>query len=305
MRPRGDMPHATQPRTTPDVSSERARGDRLTMKTRTRSDLDASALQGLRKTYREGRLILFAGAGVSAGLGLPTAPQLATEMARQLKEDVDTFAGYGDVRALAEYYRLRCGIGPLREWMIKEWHRPDIDIRQSELHRLIVEGCFQSIYTTNFDRWLESAHEVHGKPYVKISGVKDLAVARNGVRQIIKFHGDLEDEDTMVLDESSYFERLSFESPLDLKLRADLLVNPVLFVGYSISDINIRLLFWKLSKLWQGRRFAAQRPPSYLFWHQDNPVANAVLDQWGIKVVASQDPDPGRALLDFMRELVR
>jgi hypothetical protein len=263
-----------------------------------------SSLKSLRQAYREGKLILFAGAGVSAGLGLPTGPELAAEMARHLQEDPGTFCDYGDVRALAEYYRLRCGIEPLREWMMGEWHRPDIDIRQSEIHRLIVQANFHSIYTTNFDRWLEIAHETYGKPYAKVATVKDLAaLAGSDVRPIIKFHGDVDDPDSMVLDESSYFERLSFESPLDLKLRADLLVHPVLFVGYSISDINIRMLFWKLAKLWRTSRGAEDRPASYLVWHRENPVAGVVLAEWGIQVVSFRDDDPGKALLDFLRDL--
>ncbi|AOB30438.1 Sir2 family NAD-dependent protein deacetylase [Bordetella sp. H567] len=263
-----------------------------------------SALEGLRDAYRTGRLILFAGAGVSAGLGLPTGPELAVEMAGHLEEDAQEFCNYGDVRALAEYYRLRRGLAPLHGWMCKEWHRPDIDIKGSELHRLIVHARFHSIYTTNFDRWLEAAHEAYGKPYIKVTSVRDLAaLAESTARPIIKFHGDLDDPDSMVLAESAYFERLSFESPLDLKLRADLLVYPVLFVGYSISDINIRMLFWKLAKLWQQPLQASDRPPSYLFWHMDNPVASAVLAQWGIQVISSHESDPGKALLSFLRDL--
>lgn len=263
-----------------------------------------SALDGLRDAYRSGRLILFAGAGVSAGLGLPTGPELAAEMADHLQEDPEKFCDYGDARALAEYYRLRRGLDPLHEWMAREWHRQDIDIQASEIHRLIVHARFHSIYTTNFDRWLEAAHDAYGKPYIKVANVRDLAtLAESKARPIIKFHGDLDDPDSMVLDESSYFERLGFESPLDLKLRADLLVYPVLFIGYSISDINIRLLFWKLAKLWQPPLDARDRPPSYLFWHLDNPVADAVLADWGIQVISSRETDPGKALLEFMRDL--
>uniref|UniRef100_UPI0039EEA6A5 SIR2 family protein n=1 Tax=Bordetella sputigena TaxID=1416810 RepID=UPI0039EEA6A5 len=263
-----------------------------------------SSIDSLREAYRAGRLVLFAGAGVSAELGLPTGPELAMQMASHLQEDPGKFCEYGDVRALAEYYRLRCGLDPLREWMATEWHRDDIDIKRSEIHALIVHSRFRSIYTTNFDRWLECAHDAYGKPYIKVASVRDLAaLAESEARPIIKFHGDLDYPDSMVLDESSYFERLSFESPLDLKLRADLLVYPVLFIGYSISDINIRMLFWKLAKLWRKPVHVAERPPSYLFWHLDNPVASAVLSEWGIQVISSRETDPGKALLDFLRDL--
>src|SRR5204862_304382 len=82
---------------------------------------------------------------------------------------------------------------------------------------------FRIVYTTNYDRWLEAAFEHHGRPYAKIVSVADLPGIRPDVTQIVKFHGDFADEASIVLDESSYFRRLDFESPLDIKLRADAL----------------------------------------------------------------------------------
>lgn len=262
-------------------------------------------MEALKEAYCNGRLILFAGAGVSAGLGLPTWPELADEMARQLGYEPSEFAGYGDYRTLAEYYRIRKGLGSLYEWMSSEWHRSEIDIRRSEIHRLIVQGAFQSIYTTNFDRWIEAAHAAYNREFVKVTCVADLAKTRDGARQIVKFHGDLDDPTTIVLDETSYFERLSFESPLDIKFRADVLSNSVLFVGYSISDINIRLLFHRLARIWRDRDNGRCRPASYLYLHRPNPVARDVLKQWDINVLCSDSSEEaGPALLRFLRELV-
>ena len=39
--------------------------------------------------------------------------------------------------------------------MDREWHRPDIDVRSSEIHTMITQGNFSRIYTTNYDRWLK------------------------------------------------------------------------------------------------------------------------------------------------------
>src|SRR5690606_34208042 len=69
-----------------------------------------SGLEELKQAYRCGKLILFAGAGVSAGLGLPTWPELADEMARQLGYEPAEFSRYGEYRTLAEYYRIRKGL---------------------------------------------------------------------------------------------------------------------------------------------------------------------------------------------------
>lgn len=259
----------------------------------------------LRNAYAQGRLILFAGAGVSAGLGLPTLPQLVAEMARQLGIDPTQFQSYGEFRQLAEYYKIKKGGDALTAWMAREWHHPTIDVAQSPVHRLIAGSDFSHIYTTNYDRWLEAAHDAYPTPYVKIASVDDLARAEDGVRQIVKLHGDLDNGAPIVLDESSYFERLSFETPLDIKLRADVLGKSVLFIGYSISDINIRLLFYKLSKIWAHYADPGARPPSYLFTHRANPVAREVLAQWGIHMLSVEDQhhDAGAALYRFMREL--
>jgi hypothetical protein len=258
----------------------------------------------LAEAYRNDRLILFVGAGVSASIGLPPWKRLIDEIAVQLDYDPDVFSTYGNYLALAEYYRIKKGnIGALRSWMDREWHR-HIDIRQSHIHRLIVEGRFSDIYTTNYDRWLEYAHDAFGKPYVKIANAADLAKARAGLRSIVKFHGDFDDDATIVLDESSYYERLQFETPLDIKLRADTLSKAVLFIGYSLSDTNIRLLFHKLSKIWSAQDSLGVRPISYVFSHKPNPVQEEILSQWGIRMIASEDDDPAVALEHFLRELI-
>src|SRR5690606_14844752 len=114
------------------------------------------------------------------------------------------------------------------------------------------------------------------------------------------------DPASIVLDETSYFERLSFESPLDIRFRAGVLSSAVLFVGYSVSDIDIRLLFYKLARIWRDRDYDAHRAASYLFLHPYNPVDCEVLGQWGINVLCSSDTgeEAGVALLSFLRDLV-
>jgi hypothetical protein len=47
--------------------------------------------------------------------------------------------------------------------MDKEWHNDDIKIKDSEIHKLIVDLDIPIIYTTNYDRWIEKAYEYHKK----------------------------------------------------------------------------------------------------------------------------------------------
>jgi len=81
----------------------------------------------------------------------------------------------------------------------------------------------------------------------------------------LSLHGDFDDDSSLVLTESSYFERLSFESPLDIKLRYDSIGKSLLFIGYSLSDINIRYLLYKLQRLWAESDYSGVRPVSYIF----------------------------------------
>jgi hypothetical protein len=258
----------------------------------------------LSEAYKGGKLMLFAGAGVSANLGLPTWKALIDHIAEELEYDPAVFATYGDALALAEFYTRKKGsIGALRSWMDREWHRSDIDVSTSEVHRLIATGNFHRIYTTNYDRWLEYAHDTFKVAYSKVAKVSDLVSASEAGRQIIKLHGDFEDDESIVLSETSFFERLNFDSPLDIKLRNDVLSNSVLFIGYSLSDINIRLLFYRLSKMWDDSVLPAARPKSYVFTSRPNPVAQEVLSSWGIELVVSDEDNPKDALTAFLQEL--
>ncbi|WKB52098.1 SIR2 family protein [Eleftheria terrae] len=249
--------------------------------------------------------MLFVGAGVSLSLGLPPWSELIDHMARELGHEPEAFRSYGSYLALAEYFRLQHGnIGPLRSWMDRQWHGQHIQVHQSRVHELIVQGGFELIYTTNYDRWLENAFEHWGRDYVKIVNVADLARIRPGATQIVKFHGDFENDDSIVLDETSYFRRLEFESPLDIKLRADVLGRSVLFIGYSLADINIRYLFYKLAQLWKAAVPGLPQPRSYIFSAQPNPVQAAVLAQWGIEMVSSEHEDPSQGLVEFLESVV-
>ena len=117
----------------------------------------------LLEAHRCGKLMLFAGAGVSANLGLPSWGQLIAQIAKELGYDPAVFATYGNYQTLAEFYKKkRGGLGELRSWMDREWHKPSTDIKASDIHRLITQGNFSRIYTTNYDRWLEIAHAEFG-----------------------------------------------------------------------------------------------------------------------------------------------
>lgn len=251
---------------------------------------------------RRRTLILFVGGGVSMNLGTPSFDELVAHLAGELQFDAGEFAQYGDYRALAEYYQLATGtLAPIKQWIDRAWHGHDI--AASEIHRLIVELDVPILYTTNYDTWLERAYDLYKKPYVKVAKSIDLARIEPNVTQIVKLHGDCSDDTPMVLTESSFFERLDFEEPLDVKLRADLLGRSVLFIGYSLSDLNIRYMLFKLQRQWQASSFEHARPKSFIFLAEPNPVQQRVLQSRGLQVIVSTHDEPGTGLRNFLQEL--
>jgi hypothetical protein len=258
----------------------------------------------LLQDHADRKLILFAGAGVSMGLGLPSWDTLVNHIAEDLDFKDDEFKKLGTFLELAEFYQLRKGsIGPLRSWMDTHFHSPDIDITTSKVHKKIVEIGFPVIYTTNYDRWLEKSHDAFGRPYDKIVDIFDFTRTHPDRTQIIKYHGDFDNDKSIVLTETSYFKRLSLDTPLDMKLRADSLGKSLLFIGYSLSDIDIRFLLFKLQRMWEGSLAQDDQPKSYILLTDDNPVQRKILASRNIVTILGEGTDPGQALVNFMANL--
>jgi hypothetical protein len=264
-----------------------------------------SMIDYLAGAIRERRAILFAGAGVSMSVGLPSWREFIEHLIGELNLDKDAFDGQEpSYQTLAEYYRIKHGsIGPLRSWMDRKWSVAEERVRESAVHRLIVELNFPIIYTTNYDNNLEVAFRLHGRDYVKVANARDVAKTGNGVTEIVKFHGDFEDDQSLVIAETDYFERLSFDSPLDIKFRADALGRTILFIGYSMSDMNIRLLLHRLWQTWRKSGYERSRPTPYVFMAHRDEVQEAVLGQWGISVLSEDADDPETALATFLGKL--
>jgi hypothetical protein len=247
--------------------------------------------------------ILFVGAGASMQLGLPSWSALVGEIGEELGFDADIFRDFSTYLALAEYYQIEKGsLRGLATLLDAKWHSSGASVTSSALHRSIAELGFPRIYTTNFDRWLERAFEHWKRDFHKIVKVSDIVGSRTGVTDIIKFHGDFDDPDSLVLTESNYFDRLEFESPLDIMLRADALHRPILFIGYSLADVNMRYLFHKLGKLWSDAAISGARKESFMFMARPNPIEAALFKRWGITPIIDPKGD-GSGLVDFLDSL--
>lgn len=262
-------------------------------------------IEELKSSIKEGNVILFVGAGISATLGLPNWSQLISHISSELGYDDRIFKQYGDSLTLAEFYEINKGhIGELRSWMDTKWNVSIENIKDSVIYESIVKLNFPQIYTTNYDHCLETAFTAWNKKYKKIVSVDDFVNIDSTATQIVKFHGDTISDSSIVLTESSYFERLAFDSPLDIKLRADMLGKSILFIGYSLSDINIRLLIYKLDQLWQNSNNSSKRPKSYVFLPTPNPIQETILNKRGIQTITGDELDKTKSIEAFLESLL-
>jgi len=260
----------------------------------------------LRDIRRNNQLIPFIGAGLSAPLGLPSWSRLIDIIAEQLGYDPRVFKLSGNNYQLAEFYVAAKGsIGPLRSEMDRLFNPSDQAIAASRSHNAIVKMHLPILYTTNYDRILERAHTLKQVNCHTIASIDDLATAPPDATQVVKFHGTFDDDASLVLTESSYFDRLDFESAIDIKLRADMLGKSLVFVGYQLQDVNIRYMLYKLHKLRQHvRRGANLAPSAFLTTFGTGEIQKTLLARWDVSIIELDPIDKTRSMDAFLEALV-
>ncbi|MEQ8715979.1 MAG: SIR2 family protein [Acidimicrobiales bacterium] len=243
----------------------------------------------------ERRLIPFVGAGFSAAAGLPSWEGLLRRVAADLDECEIAFDDLlqscdNDLLRAAEYLYLIVDrqIGPIRHALEKALLAVNSDLLFGP-HVELVNLQAPRIYTTNYDDLIEQTYRTLGLDYFQITRPHDLVLADDTRTHIVKYHGDLRHEDTLVLTESSYFSRLDLQSALDLKFRSDLLGRSVLFMGYGLRDVNVRLIWFKLAQMLADVA-PDDRLPAFIVRTKSNPVIEQLDRAAGLTTIVIGQP---------------
>lgn len=261
-------------------------------------------IKDLVKLISKKKVMLFIGAGISASIGLPAWNALIGELGEDAGYDAAVFSEYGDNMLLAEYSELLKD-GKLQEIFLSKWDinkNPDLkkNLENSKIYRHIMELDCPVIYTTNFDHMIEEYYQLKNRETHKICMIDNFDNNEQNYPRIMKFHGDTEDKDSVVFTESQYFKRMDYQSFMDIQLQADLLKYNVLFLGYSLSDINIKQLLYFSRKRWKKTK---NKKFSYIYTATPNFVQEKVFRENDIISISGEEADKALATEIFLKDL--
>ena len=163
------------------------------------------------------------------------------------------------------------------------------------------------VITTNYDQLFEQALRLHSKGpivsvYKKNEGIIPEATDDYtfGVEPswrapfIFKIHGDIDRSESIVITDEDYIHfvlRMSDKMdyyPVPETIRFRLQKWPIIFLGYSLMDYNLRLLFktlrWRVDPSRRPDAYSVDRSPDpliYDVWHSQRRYINYIVeDVW-------------------------
>jgi hypothetical protein len=228
----------------------------------------------LEEAILQGECVLFAGAGLSRGAGLPDWGQLMDRLAREL--EIAACDGL-DHLDLAQWFRQRFTPARLEEIIRATFADPDVAPRPTLAHYLLMSLPVRHVVTTNYDDLLERALVALKRHPVKV--VHDSDVARMGWGDgvhVVKLHGDASEASGIVLcrdDYDAFFER---RPAMALLLEGLLLNQTFFFVGYGLKDPNFRQVYSRIARMLSE----AQRPAFATSFETSGDAGGYVVDQW-------------------------
>lgn len=192
-----------------------------------------SNIKAIKKAMESRKLVIFAGAGLSADAGVP----LWSEFIDALKSEMDLPEKENDFLKISQmYYNERLHkeyVEKLRE-VLK--HKK---LHHNDLHEQVFKLDPEHVLTTNFDDLLEQVIEKKAHPYSVVKKDKELPYANT--RLLVKIHGDLSYGD-FVFKEDDYLCYSDNYPLIEGFIKSVFAHKTVLFVGYSFNDVNLKLI---------------------------------------------------------------
>lgn len=234
----GDKAYAAAQR----ARAESLRGTDLTSVWRFDNPALIARARALADTAIERHLVLFLGSGISAGAGLPTWTQLLDGLAETagLSEDARNRLKTKDARDYATLIERR-----MVEKKID--FRAQIAAELTGRHYSLQHGLVASLpsdeaVTTNFDTLFEAAARTANRKLAVLP--QDPRAA--GGRWLLKMHGSIDHEKSIVLTRSDFLDMPRQYGALLGLVQGLLLMRHMMFVGYSLQDEDFQELIYEV-----------------------------------------------------------
>ncbi len=181
----------------------------------------------------DSQLVLFIGAGVSAGAGVPMWKALLTGLAEDAGMDPELIKllESKDVRDQATLIgrRLHDSGSRLQNVVVSKLASFK---RYSLQHALLASLPSREAITTNFDKLFEAASRIERQRLAVLPNDP----SRTGGRWLLKLHGSVDAPEKIVLTRSDYLEMPKRYGALIGLVQGLLLMRHMMFVGYSLQD---------------------------------------------------------------------
>lgn len=189
---------------------------------------------------RQGRLVLFLGAGVSVGAGLPTWGRLLDILADRAELDGDDKAALANLPPVDQARIVRDRLERAPDGSVKTGALADAICdqvraeRYSLAHGLLAGLPVKESVTTNYDTLFEAASEAAN---VK-TAVLPYSTVEGADRWLLKMHGCIEHKEDIVLTREDFLRYSDNRGALAGIVQALLITRHMLFVGFSLTDDN-------------------------------------------------------------------
>jgi hypothetical protein len=202
----------------------------------------------LAEKARNGQIVPFIGAGVSASAGLPTWRGLLEKLLDESELPADEHESFWRLDALDQAHVLRRHFTQLD----KPFNKTVADYTDAPRHGLapaLLAGLPTSeAVTLNYDQLYEKASQDAGRPLA----VLPQEAVRHGERWLLKLHGTVTDPDTIVLTREDYLGYGRGREALSALAKAMLLTRHLLFVGFGLADDHFHELVHDVRQVLPG-----------------------------------------------------
>lgn len=272
--------------------------------------IEETILQLIAERVKQGQCILFLGAGIHCSVpkGLPYVypdchcPPRGSSLAQHLAERcsfADRFPRDDpkNLQRVALCYERQFS----RRALIEEVRAAvDFERKPSPALAALAELNFPLVVTTNYDQLFERAlRRIDKQPSVGIYKAHEEPATDHPDPTpdrpfVFKMHGDIATPDSIVITDEDYIQfvlRMSDKEryhPVPMTFRFRFQSWPTLFIGYSLLDYNLRLLFktlrWKMDRAEPPETYSVDVSPDPLIvdvWENERRyVKFIVLDVW-------------------------